>query len=75
MSPAFVPTIKKLLASVSTAQTERFAHQVLQLKTAEEIRTYLSARLHEISSDLEALDSTFRIVDGCLDRWTVDMLN
>jgi phosphotransferase system enzyme I (PtsI) len=58
MSPAFVPTIKALLASVTTAQTERFAHQVLQLKTAEEIRTYLSARLHEISSTLEVLDST-----------------
>ena len=24
---------------------------------------------------VEALDSTFRVVDGCLDRWTVDMLN
>jgi hypothetical protein len=23
---------------------------------------------------VEALDSSFRIVDGCLDRWTVDML-
>ncbi len=38
MSPAFVPTIKALLASVTTAQAERFAHQVLQLKTSEEIR-------------------------------------
>lgn len=56
MSPAFVPTIKALLASVTTAQAERFAHQVLQLKTNEEIRGYLSARLHEISSQLEALD-------------------
>jgi phosphotransferase system enzyme I (PtsI) len=58
MSPAFVPTIKALLASVTTAQTERFAHQVLQLKTGEEIRSYLTARLHEISSTLEVLDST-----------------
>ncbi|WZO96470.1 phosphoenolpyruvate--protein phosphotransferase [Isosphaeraceae bacterium EP7] len=57
MSPAFVPTIKALLASVTTAQAERFAHQVLQLKTAEEIRGYLSARLHEVSSTLEVLDS------------------
>jgi phosphoenolpyruvate-protein phosphotransferase (PTS system enzyme I) len=57
MSPAFVPTIKALLASVTTAQTERFAHQVLQLKTSEEIRSYLTARLHEISSTLEVLDS------------------
>lgn len=58
MSPAFVPTIKALLASVTTAQAERFAHQVLQLKTSEEIRAYLTARLHEISADLEFFDST-----------------
>jgi phosphoenolpyruvate-protein kinase (PTS system EI component) len=57
MSPAFVPTIKALLASVTTAQAERFAHQVLQLKTSEEIRSYLTARLHEISSALEVFDS------------------
>ena len=57
MSPAFVPTIKALLSSVTSAQAERFAHQVLQLKTNEEIRTYLTARLHEISSTLEVLDS------------------
>ncbi len=58
MSPAFVPTIKALLASVTTAQAERFAHHVLQLKTNEEIRSYLTARLHEISSALEVFDST-----------------
>ena len=57
MSPAFVPTIKALLASVTTAQAERFAHQVLQLKTSEEIRSYLTARLHEVSSALEVFDS------------------
>jgi phosphotransferase system enzyme I (PtsI) len=58
MSPAFVPTIKALLASVTTAQAERFAHQVLQLKTSEEIRSYLTERLHETSSALEVFDST-----------------
>ena len=57
MSPAFVPTIKALLGSVTIAQAERFAHQVLQLKTAEEIRAYLTARLHEVSSDLEVFDT------------------
>lgn len=56
MSPAFVPTIKALLASVTTAQAERFSHHVLQLKTSEEIRAYLNTRLHEISSDLELFD-------------------
>ena len=57
MSPAFVPTIKALLASVTTTQAERFAHQILQLKTSEEIRGYLTARLHEVSSTLEVFDS------------------
>jgi phosphotransferase system enzyme I (PtsI) len=57
MSPAFVPTIKALLSSVTIAQAERFAHHVLQLKTAEEIRAYLTARLHEVSCDLEVFDS------------------
>jgi phosphoenolpyruvate-protein phosphotransferase (PTS system enzyme I) len=56
MSPAFLPTIKALLASVSTSDAERFAHHVLQLKTSEEIRTYLTSRLHEVSSDLEMFD-------------------
>ena len=50
MSPAFVPTIKALLASVTTAQAERFAHQVLQLKTSEEIRSYLDG---EAARDLQ----------------------
>ncbi len=58
MSPAFVATIKSLLNAVTTSQAERFAHQVLQLKTSEEIRSYLNARLHEVSSDLEMFDFT-----------------
>ncbi len=57
MSPAFIPTIKALLASVTTTQAERFAHQILQLKTSEEIRSYLTARLHEVSSDLEVFET------------------
>jgi phosphotransferase system enzyme I (PtsI) len=57
MSPAFVPTVKNLLASVTTAQAERFAHHVLQLSTNDEIRSYLSERLREVSSNLEMLDT------------------
>jgi phosphotransferase system enzyme I (PtsI) len=57
MSPAFIPTIKALLASVTTAQAERYAHHVLQLNTNEEIRSYLTARLHEVSSTVEMLDT------------------
>jgi len=57
MSPGFIPTIKELLSSVTAPQAERFAHHVLQLSTSEEIRTYLTARLHEIASTLELLDT------------------
>lgn len=57
MSPAFIPTIKALLASVTTQQAERYAHHVLQLNTNEEIRSYLTARLHEVSSTLEMFDT------------------
>jgi phosphoenolpyruvate-protein phosphotransferase (PTS system enzyme I) len=57
MSPAFIPTVKALLGSVSTTQAERIAHHVLQLNTNEEIRTYLTARLHEVSSALEMFDT------------------
>jgi phosphoenolpyruvate-protein phosphotransferase (PTS system enzyme I) len=57
MSPAFIPTVKALLASVTTTQAERIAHHVLQLNTNEEIRTYLTARLHEVSSALEMFDT------------------
>jgi len=56
MSPAFLPTIKSLLSSVTSAQAERFAHHVLQLRTSEEIRKYISARLSEVSKDLGMFD-------------------
>ncbi len=56
MSPAFVPTIKALLARVSTDQAERFAHHVLQLKTSDEIRDYLTERLKDFSSDFGILE-------------------
>ncbi|MGP0068465.1 MAG: phosphoenolpyruvate--protein phosphotransferase [Isosphaeraceae bacterium] len=57
MSPAFIPTVKALLASVTTTQAERIAHHVLQLNTNEEIRSYLTSRLHEVSSALEMFDT------------------
>jgi phosphoenolpyruvate-protein phosphotransferase (PTS system enzyme I) len=58
MSPAFIPTVKELLSSVTTAQAERFTHHVLQLNTSDEIRSYLTARLNEVSSTLGVFDTT-----------------
>ena len=58
MSPAYVAPIKEVLSRVTTAQAERFAHQILQLKTSEDIRKYLSERLGEIAGDLDGLDQS-----------------
>jgi phosphoenolpyruvate-protein phosphotransferase (PTS system enzyme I) len=58
MSPAFIPTVKELLSSVTTPQAERFTHHVLQLNTSDEIRSYLTARLNEVSSTLGVFDTT-----------------
>jgi phosphotransferase system enzyme I (PtsI) len=58
MSPAFIPTVKELLSSVTTPQAERFTHHVLQLNTSDEIRSYLTARLNEVSSTLGMFDTT-----------------
>ena len=58
MSPAFIPTVKELLSSVTTAQAERFTHHVLQLNTSDEIRSYLTARLNEVSSTVGVFDTT-----------------
>jgi phosphoenolpyruvate-protein phosphotransferase (PTS system enzyme I) len=57
MSPAFIPTVKELLSSVTTAQAERFTHHVLQLNTSDEIRSYLTARLNEVSSTVGVFDT------------------
>lgn len=53
MSPAYIPMIKELLSLLSSAQAERFAHHVLQLKTGREINDYLRERLNEIGSHFE----------------------
>ena len=43
---------------MTTAQAERFSHHVLQLNTSDEIRSYLTARLNEVSSTLGVFDTT-----------------
>ncbi len=52
------------------ADTTRFTNAAFDCPGDDDLVHPLSA------ADLvEAIDSTFRIVDGCLDRWTVDMLD
>jgi hypothetical protein len=52
------------------AETTRFTHAGSDCPGDDDVEHVLGA------ADLvEALDSTFRIVEGCLDRWTLDSLD
>ena len=52
------------------AETTRFTNAVYDCPGDDDLEHVLSA------ADLvEALDSTFRIVESCLDHWTLDMLD
>jgi hypothetical protein len=52
------------------AETTRFTNAAFDCPGDDDLEHVLS------SPDLvEAIDDTFRIVDGCLDRWTIDMLD
>jgi uncharacterized damage-inducible protein DinB len=51
------------------AETTRFTNAVYDCPGDDDLEHVLSAA--ELA---EALDATFRIVERCLDRWTVDML-
>ncbi|MDQ3881180.1 MAG: DinB family protein [Chloroflexota bacterium] len=52
------------------ADTTRFTDAGNNCPGDDDLETVLSA-----GELVEALDSTFRIVDNCLDRWTLDMLD
>ena len=52
------------------AETTRFTNAGNNCPGDDDLETVLDAR--EL---VEALDSTFRIVEGCLDRWTLEMLD
>jgi hypothetical protein len=52
------------------ADTTRFTNAAFDCPGDDDLEHVLS------SKDLaQAVDDTFRIVDGCLDRWTIDMLD
>jgi len=51
------------------AETTRFTNAAYDCPGDDDLEHVLSA-----DALVEALDSTFRIVEGCLDRWTLDML-
>ena len=52
------------------AETTRFTNAAYDCPGDDDLEHVLTA-----TELVEALDSTFRIVEGCLDRWTLDMLD
>jgi uncharacterized damage-inducible protein DinB len=52
------------------ADTTRFSNAANDCPGDDDLENVLDA-----DQLVEALDATFQIVDSCLDRWTVDMLN
>jgi len=56
-------------AGESGADTTRFTNAVYNCPGDDDLENVLSAE-----QLVEAIDSTFRIIDGCLDRWTLESL-
>jgi phosphoenolpyruvate-protein phosphotransferase len=57
MSPAFVPTIKELARCVSIDDAQNIAGMTLKLKTAREVRRFLTERLSAICPKVAMLDT------------------
>ncbi len=57
MSPAFVPAVKELVRSVSTADARRVARAVLKMETVSETRSYLTERLRKLCPSVANLDT------------------
>jgi phosphotransferase system enzyme I (PtsI) len=58
MSPAFVPPLKELVRCTSLPKAEQIARRVLRMKTAGEVRGYLTRRTREICPNVAFLDTT-----------------
>jgi phosphoenolpyruvate-protein kinase (PTS system EI component) len=56
MSPAFVPSIKELIRSVTQATAREVSERVLQMTTVGEIRTYLTRRVRQLCPNAALMD-------------------
>ena len=54
MSPYWIPRIKEVLRGVSAAQAERWAKEVLDLPSAEEIHAWVGKNLNLMNSTAPA---------------------
>jgi len=57
MSPAFVPTIKEMVRSTDFAKAQEIVAKVLRLKTAGEVRGYLTRITTKICPNVAFLDT------------------
>jgi phosphoenolpyruvate-protein phosphotransferase (PTS system enzyme I) len=57
LSPALIPTIKELVRLTPIAEAENLLRRVLSMKTAGQIRAYLTRHLNRLCPKLELLDT------------------
>ncbi len=57
MSPAFIPIIKQLTASLTQAQAEQALRRALEIKTSAGVRRFMAAQIADIAPDLKLLDT------------------
>src|SRR5207237_6297598 len=57
MSPAFVPTLKEMVRSSSTAVAAEVAHKVLRLRSIRDVRHYLTRMTRKVCPSVTFLDT------------------
>jgi phosphoenolpyruvate-protein kinase (PTS system EI component) len=57
MSPAFVPTMKEMIRRVTQAQAREATERVLRMRTAGEVRGYLTRRTRQLWPNVNLLDT------------------
>src|SRR5205814_7033758 len=57
MSPAFVPAIKEMVRSSSTAVAAEVAHKVLRLRSIRDVRHYLTRMTRKVCPSVTFLDT------------------
>jgi phosphotransferase system enzyme I (PtsI) len=57
MSPAFIPSIKKLAAAVTIKAAQDILSHALRLKTTQRVKRYMQEQLQQLAPDLVILDT------------------
>ena len=57
MSPAFIPSIKRLASHVSTADAEAILKRAMRLPTLRRVQAYMGEQLQRLAPDLAILDT------------------